>query len=256
MHRVLLFEGHWYAIYSYGFFLVLAMLMGMWITTARARRASLPPDTALDFILAVLVGGLIGARLVVVLEDWTYYSQALLQIVNIRGGGLSWHGGVLGGLLGFLWYTRRTGLGRGMLLDLATPGLIAAHVVGRIGCFLNGCCYGRETGVPWAATFPDAPELHFLPRHPTQIYEACGELVLLGVVLLFERRRPAPGALFYLYACMYAVERFIIEFFRAEPILPGGLSLAQYASFVILIAAGIALWRTWPPAADTAPATP
>jgi len=254
VHRVLLFEGQWYAIYSYGLFLVLAMLTGMWITTARARRTDLPPDTALDFILAVLVGGLIGARLVVVLEDWTYYSHALVQIVNIRGGGLSWHGGVLGGLFGFLWYTGRTGYYRGMLLDLATPGLIAAHVVGRIGCFLNGCCYGRETGVPWAVTFPDAPELHFVPRHPTQIYEAFAELVLLAVVLLYERRRPAPGALFYLYACMYAVERFVMEYFRAEPILPGGFSLAQYASLLILPAAAYALWRTSPRRArETAP---
>jgi len=244
LHRVLLFEGQWYAVYSYGFMLVMGMLAGLWLSLRRASTYGLTRDQVLDFALAVLVGGIIGARVVAVYEEWPSYSGDLAELINIRQGGLSWLGGVLGGFIAFLIYVGRSQIPRGVLLDMATPGLVLGHVLGRLGCFLNGCCHGCATSVGWAVTFPDAPELGFVARHPTQVYEAVGEFLVLLVLLALQRVFPlGRGAIFYAYVSIYAVERFFIEYLRMEPILAGGLTLAQYASFAILAGGLIGLYR-------------
>lgn len=236
MHRILLFEGHWYAIYSYGFLLVVAMLAGMWLATRYGRAEGLTAEQCLDFQLAALIGGLIGARVAAVLWEWPVYAGHPLEMLNIRGGGLSFQGSVLGGFIGFLWYTYRTGLSRTLLMDISTPGLILGHVIGRFGCFLNGCCFGRVTLVPWGVVFPDEGPL---PRHPTQLYEAGAELVLLVALLAVRTRLPRRGGLAYAYVCLYAIERFVIDFYRQEPLLYGGLDVAQYVS---LAALAVGLW--------------
>lgn len=245
MHRILFFAGTPYAIYTYGFFLSFAMMIGMGITLKRAPKAGLSSEQAMDFMLLTCISGLIGARIVAVWKDWSYYAAApWTELFNFRGGGLAFHGSVLGGFLAFWIYTGRLKLNRQAIMDMSTPGLILGHALGRLGCFFNACCYGRETTVPWAITNPDAPELHFLPRHPCQLYEAVAEPLVLLCLLAFQKRYPVRGVLFYGYMCLYAIERFVVEFFRQERLLPGGLDLAQYASIPIFVVGLLALRQT------------
>jgi phosphatidylglycerol---prolipoprotein diacylglyceryl transferase len=256
LHRVLFFNGHWYAIYSYGFMLVVAMLAGLAVNRHRARRRGIDPDAITDLTLTILVGALVMARLLEVVEDWPAYAGNPIQILNLRGGGLSWHGGILGGLLGFAWYVRRSGLPSARCLDIITPGVIVGHMLGRIGCFLNGCCYGRPCSLPWGLVFTDAPETRFIPRHPTQLYEVASEAILLGLVLIWERvgGERTRGTLAWLYLGFYGLERFIIEFYRDEPVVCAGLTYGQWFS-ILLIAAGVAVFtqtlRRHAPPADT-----
>jgi phosphatidylglycerol:prolipoprotein diacylglycerol transferase len=260
VHRVLLFGGTPYAIFSYGVMLTLAVLAGVVLLLRRGRARGYHSDTMLDFAMALLLGGLVGARAVSVWEDWSVYAANPIEILNIRGGGLSWHGSIIGGLLGILWFARRNRLQMLGLLDLVSPSLALGHAIGRIGCFLNGCCEGRPTTVPWAFTFPDAIELKppFVPRHPTQLYELFGELIILAVLLRFERKARPAGTLFYLYLVLYAVLRFVVEFFREEPLLAGGLDLAQYASIVMIVVCLPLLTRrpSQPIVDNAAPAAP
>lgn len=243
MHRILFFKGQPFEVYSYGFMLVMAMAMGVAFIVRRARAFAITKDQALDFALAVLLGGMVGSRLIFVFSEWRYFERDPLQVFNIRGGGLWWHGGILGGLIGFLFYQWRSRIERGRLLDLIVPPVIVGHIVGRIGCFLNGCCVGRPTTLPWAVTFPDAPEWQCVLRHPTQLYEALGEMCILLFLTTVWERRGWRGSLFYLYLCLYAVLRFGVDYFREEPLLYGGLDLAQYLSFLLLIAGLVGLLR-------------
>lgn len=254
VHRVLFFKGEPYEIYSYGFMLVVAMALGVAYMVARGPRYGLTRDQVLDYALAVLLGGMIGARLFMVFDDMAYYAQQPWQILNIRGGGLAWHGAIIGGVLGFLAYHRRSGVDCARLLDLVVPPMVLGHIAGRIGCFLNGCCVGRPTDVPWAATFPDAPEWQHVPRHPTQLYEALAEVAtLLFLTLWWERRMGWRGSMIYVYLCIYGTVRFIVDFYRQEPLLYGGLDEAQYVSIGLILIGAFGLWRVshraWAPQA-------
>lgn len=256
MHRILLFPGQWYALYSYGFMLVMGMVCGVALSRARARRFGLDPDQIVDAALAILIGALIMARVVEVAEDWHLYAGRPWQVLNLRGGGLSWHGGVLGGFLGLMWFVRRSGIHWLVLTDLFLPGVVVGHILGRIGCFLNGCCLGVPCSLPWGVVFKDAVEIQpMVPRHPTQLYEVVCESLALLLVLAWERRVRARGSLFCVYLCLYAVERFVIELWREDAIPLGPLSLAQGFSILLLVLGGVGLYRTLhsPGATDPAP---
>lgn len=245
MHRILLFEGHWYALYSYGFMLVIAMIVGIAVSRMRARRFGLDADQVLDVALSCLVGALVMARVVEVIEDWPQYAGRYWQIFNLRAGGLSWHGGVLGGFMGLMFYARRAGVHWLLLTDLMLPGVVVGHILGRVGCFLNGCCLGVPCSLPWGVVFKDAVETQpMVPRHPTQIYEVILESLALLLVLAWERKVRARGSLFCVYLCLYAVERFVLEFWRADAIPLGPVTVAQGFSVILLVLGSVGLVRT------------
>ncbi len=156
----------------------------------------------------------------------------------INRGGLAWQGGFIGGVLAGLWFVRARGLNLRNVLDLAAPYIALGQSIGRIGCFLNGCCFGK----PWVhgLLFPH----HEGRLHPTQLYETAA-LFLIFVILKMAQRRPhQTGHVFVLYLWLAAMERFIVEFFRADhQILPGGLSMFQYISLGIFLAGLVIFFR-------------
>jgi phosphatidylglycerol:prolipoprotein diacylglycerol transferase len=246
MHPILLFPGHWYTLYSYGFMLLLAMVCAMLLLQVRAPRFGLTASDALDFSLVCIVCGLLGARVLEILWEWPRYYAEPELIFSVRQG-LSFQGSVMGGFVGFLGFCAYTGRARAVIADMATPSLIVGHILGRFGCFLGGCCYGRATNVPWAVVYPE-PALHFLRRHPTQLYEAFCEMAVLTLLLCVERRLKT-GMMFYVYVCLYSIERFIIDFYREEPILWHHLDLAQLISIATLVVGiGGVIWALRQPA--------
>jgi phosphatidylglycerol:prolipoprotein diacylglycerol transferase len=228
-------------IYTYGVLLAAAYLVGLQLAFVRSRRIGLDPNRILDLGVYVIIAALIGAKLLLLVTDFSYFRanpRDLLALV--RSGGV-FYGGLIGAVLVAVWYIRRHGLPLWTTCDMFAPGIALGHVIGRFGCLMAGCCYGRPTSVPWAVTFTDpfaasnvGTPLN-VPLHPTQIYEAAAELVILAVLLVTERKgRTFPGRTFWGYIFFYAVSRFFIEFYRGDErgmIL--GFSTSQFISLIL-----------------------
>jgi phosphatidylglycerol:prolipoprotein diacylglycerol transferase len=228
-------------IYTYGVMLAAAYLLGLQLAIVRARRAGLDSGRVLDLGVYLVIAALLGAKFLLLFVNFGYFRSNPGEIfVLLRSGGV-FYGGLIGATLVAFWYIRRHGLPLWTTCDMFAPGIALGHVVGRLGCLLAGCCYGKPTSVPWAITFTDpfaaanvGTPLN-IPLHPTQIYEAGAELLILVFLLMTERRgRRFPGRTFWGYMFLYAVSRFAIEFYRGdERGIIWGLSTSQSISLII-----------------------
>ncbi|MBI4887781.1 MAG: prolipoprotein diacylglyceryl transferase [Acidobacteria bacterium] len=228
-------------IYSYGVLLAVSYLLGLWLAMRRARRWGLDANRILDLGIYIIIAALVGAKLLLLVVDYDQFSRSPADLLSLaRSGGVFYGGLILAVLVGF-WYVSRHRLPFWTTCDVFAPGIALGHVTGRLGCLAAGCCYGRPTSVAWAITFTNplaAANVGTplgIPLHPTQLYEAGAELLILGVLLATERRgRAFRGRTFWAYMFLYAVSRFIIEFYRGDPrgvVL--GLSTSQFISVVL-----------------------
>ena len=239
----------WYGIaYLLGFVLGWRYCLGL---AARFPSATVTPKAYDDFLLWVVLGVIVGGRLGYVLfYQLSFYSAAPLEILEVWHGGMSFHGGFLGFLIASLWFCRKHGVA---ILPFG-DGLAAAAPIGlffgRLANFVNGELWGRVTDVPWGMVFPGAGDL---PRHPSQLYHAALEGLLLFVLLAIAVRHPAvrrrPGAVIALFLIGYALCRGFVEFFR-EPdaqigFLYGGVTMGQLLSLPLFFAGVVMLWRVW-----------
>lgn len=232
--RPVLFSlGRW-KVYSYGAALALSFALGTWLVVWQVRRRGEPVEWIYDLALLVALSGVAGARLLFVLLNWSYYAAHPNEIWNLAAGGLSMHGGFAAALLTSLWFARRLGFNPWMLADLTAPPVALGTAVTRLGCFLNGCCYGLPAPPPWGM---DASYLHDTLRYPVQLYES--GLVFLLFLWCWRNRKHGhfPGYLMFAFAGWYSVIRFTVEFLRAGPRLWPPLTLAQMASLAIAAAA-------------------
>jgi len=192
MHSILFRIGP-FPIYSYGFMLMLAFLAATAVAARLGRQRGIQPESIFDLTAFILVSAIIGARALYVALGWSYFQEHPDRIWRLWEGGLSFHGGLVGGLLAGIVYCRRRGLSFLRMGDVVAPGVALGYSIGRIGCFLNGCCYGGPTNLPWACRFHDPPITGPLtpPSHPTQIYAS---IVNLGVQALGIRREAVATA--------------------------------------------------------------
>jgi phosphatidylglycerol:prolipoprotein diacylglycerol transferase len=247
MHSILFRIGP-IPIYAYGFMLMLAFLAGSAVAVRLAKRRGIAPEHVLDMTALILVLSIVGARLLYVALKWQHFSAHPGEIAHIWEGGLSFHGGLAGGLLAGVIYCRRHGLPILRMGDVMMPGVALGYAIGRLGCFLNGCCYGAPTDLPWACRFPEPLGAGSLtaPSHPTQIYAAIISLGLFALLLWIGRHQRVDGQVLWTYLLGYAVYRFGIEFLRAGATAEAGmagLTDAQWASIGMALLAGIALYR-------------
>ncbi|MEI6245451.1 MAG: prolipoprotein diacylglyceryl transferase [Acidobacteriota bacterium] len=251
MHPVLFEIGGW-PVYSYGVLLAAAYLAGLQMAVVRARRAGLDPAKVMDFGIYLIIAALIGAKLMLVVVDFSYFRQNPRELMSLARAGGVFYGGLIAAVLVGIWLVRKYQLRIWTMGDLMAPGIALGHVIGRVGCLLAGCCYGRPTSVPWAVTFNDpAAALNVgtplaIPLHPTQLYDAGAELIILGVLLATERKgRKFEGRTFWAYLLMYAISRFIIEFFRGDDrgMAFNILSTSQVVSAAIVPLSLLMLWR-------------
>jgi phosphatidylglycerol:prolipoprotein diacylglycerol transferase len=243
---------------TFGMLFALAFLAIGLLLARRLRELGKPVDWAYEIAFAALGGGLVGARLYWVVENWDMAADNLLASL-FGGSGLVWYGGALGGALAVLAWARWRGmLGLG-LLDLCAPGLALGYAVGRVGCQVSGDGdYGQAWDGPWAMAYPNGEVPIDEPVHPTPIYESLA-MGLIALALWRLRDRLRPGVLFALYLAAAGIERFAVEFVRRNDQVLAGLTAAQLESLV-LVAAGIA-WLTvararggWAVSAQDAPA--
>ncbi len=228
------------AIRWYGLMYTLAFLLGWPLITARAKRwmPELSSDFIGDLLVWILAGVILGGRLGYILfYQSDYYLSDPLAVLRIWEGGMSFHGGLLGVLIAGWLFTRRRGVDFLALADLAIPAFPIGLFLGRIGNFINGELWGRTTDVWWGMVFPGAGPM---PRHPSQLYEAALEGLLLFAVLMWLGRvaRP-PGTLLGVFLAGYGICRFLVEFVR-EPdfqlgLLSLGLSMGQWLSLPMVL---------------------
>ncbi len=240
-----------YELRSYGVFVALAILAGIWFAGREARRTGLDPAVVTDAAWPIVLAALVGARLYyVVFNEPRAYLARPLEILAVWHGGLSVHGALLGGLLAAIWYIRRRGVGFWRFADVVAPGLVLGQTVGQIACLLNGDTYGKPTTLPWAIVFTDPRAMAPLgvPLHPIQIYELFAYLAVFGLVWLASRRATREGTVLLTYALGYGVARFLVEFFRGDPPVVAGVVVPQAVS-ALLVAAAAAAWWLWRPAA-------
>jgi phosphatidylglycerol---prolipoprotein diacylglyceryl transferase len=230
MHPVLFQIGP-ITIYSYGVMIAIAAVVCALLLSRDAKAQNIPAETIYDLMFWVVAWGILGARIFYVILMWDFFSQNLLEIIMIQHGGLAWQGSFIGGTLAGIWFVRMKKLSLRMVMDLVAPYIALGQAIGRLGCFFNGCCYGKP--VAWGVIFPAFTH----PVHPTQLYETIGLFLIFLILKFSQNKQRRSGMLFVFYLWLAAIERFVVEFFRADhDYLWLNLSLAQYISLGIFVA--------------------
>ena len=234
-------------VYWYGIFVAIAFLAGVLHWSRRERKAGMPEGFASELAIWIMLGGILGARAAYVVANIRVYAAEPLSILRIDQGGLIYYGGLIGGTLAVLALAARRRIERWVLGDFVIVALPLGHALGRIGCFINACCYGAITTGPlgvWTilrAPGEATPQGAF--RHPAQLYEAAANLAVYALLLGWQRRQRPAGSTVALYLVTYPVARFLIEFLRGDERAQwAGLNVAQWIS-VGLFVAGLAVWK-------------
>jgi phosphatidylglycerol---prolipoprotein diacylglyceryl transferase len=227
---------------SFGLMLGLGFVVAGMLTARYLKEIGRPPEWAYEMVFAALVGGIVGARLWSVIENWDEAKDDVFGSL-LSGSGLVFYGGLLGGALAVLaWAWRRRVLDL-TLVDSVAPGLAAAYAIGRIGCQLAGDGdYGKPWDGPWAMAYPHGTVPTTEQVHPTPVYET----LTMGLVAWFLWRRRhsmRPGGLFALYLVLAGAERFLVEFVRRNDRIAVGLTLPQLIALGMVLAGGIWLAR-------------
>jgi phosphatidylglycerol:prolipoprotein diacylglycerol transferase len=243
------FSVHWY-----GVMMAVAFLAGLWTASRRGLRDGFAPEKVLDLGPWLIVGAILGARILYVTTYWqeSFAGQPITEIFMIQHGGLVYYGGLIGASLGCILYSLLKKIPLWKLADVLAPSIALGYVFGRIGCLLNGCCYGNFCELPWAIHFPEGHETYPRAVHPTQIYDSLLNLVLYLALAWLYRRKKFDGQIFATYLMCYAVTRSIVESFRGDYDAAhrhGGLTPAHLVSIGIFAAgAGLFFWLSRQPA--------
>jgi phosphatidylglycerol---prolipoprotein diacylglyceryl transferase len=243
--RPVLFYIFGWPIHSYGFMLAIAFLVAIIGVGKAAKKQEISFETIVDLATWVLIGAVIGARIAYVITEYHYFIHApWWEVFKVNSGGLAFHGGLIGGFLAGFWFVKRKRIFPWKLADIVTPYIALGYSIVRIGCFLNGCCYGKVTTVPWALRCA-ANDLSL--RHPTQLYSMFGSLLLFVILWRIHNHKQFAGFLFLLYIGLYSIMRFIVEIYRESPMVFPWLSLAQLVCIILGPMAfgliGILEWR-------------
>jgi phosphatidylglycerol:prolipoprotein diacylglycerol transferase len=225
----------------YGVMIALACFVGLWVAGREAERKGIGKERLQNFFLYLIIGAIFGARFYyVAFSDPTQVWDNPFSIFAIWQGGLAIHGGILGGLLVAVFYTRRKKISFWKLADTVAPSLILGQAIGRIGCFFNGDAHGYPTSMPWGLVYsPESPAGQMFPGqalHPTQLYEMVFNLIIFGILWKVRKHMKMDGHLFLLYVILYSVIRIFVEYFRADRLTYlGSISSAQSIGIIGII---------------------
>jgi phosphatidylglycerol:prolipoprotein diacylglycerol transferase len=234
--------GH-FMVRWYGIFIALGVGVGMWLTLREAKRKDIPTDHIYNAALWVIPAGIVGARLLHVLDDWPNHAANPWTIIGTDG--LAIFGALIGGLIALVLYARVHQLALGRLVDAVAPAVPLAQAIGRIGCFINGCNYGWQTDGTWGVvwTSPDAMAPQNVPLQPAQLYELVWDTLVFGIIWKLRARVRTDGVLFATYGALYSLGRFFISFLRADNLYFAELRQAQIIALAtIAVAVSLAVW--------------
>jgi len=249
MHPILIKIGP-LTIHTYGVMIAAGFLLGLALAVKQAKKQLIEPDKIIDLGFYMLLAAIAGSRFFFVIVNAGHYLKNPLAIFKLWEGGLVFYGGVIFAIPTAIWFIRKKGLDPWNTADIFAPSIAIAHSIGRLGCLMAGCCYGKPAqGLPWAITFTDTECLAQtgIPLHPTQLYESAGEFINFLILIALRKHQSfigdspgRKGQLFWSYLLMYSVIRFIVEFFRgdeARGYLIGNISISQGISVLVFVGA-------------------
>lgn len=214
-----------FALPTYGLLAALGMIIGLTVIFRLARFRGMDPDQMWNLGGIAAFSGIAGSKLLMLLVDWREYAEdprRIFSMATLQSGGV-FSGGLLLAFVCCWWYVRRHNIPFLSAADVFAPGVALGHAFGRIGCLAAGCCYGRETHLPWAVTFHNPWAAEFsgtplnVPLHPTQLYEFFAELINFAFLYWLCKRKKFEGQIIALFMIVYGIERFVFEFFRGDP---------------------------------------
>ena len=244
-------------LFGFGAMIVLAFIAATWLAAWRAKREKLDPEVILDMAFWVVFSGMVGARLFYCYEYWGQEINSVWDVLQYWKGGIVFYGGIVGGTIAFFVYRWYRPFPLRPYMDVMAPSIAIGTFFGRIGCFLNGCCYGDACQLPWAVSFPrwsppwshqealkliSRDSLWSLPVHPTQLYAAFDGLVILVLLSAYYPLRRRDGEVIGLLMVTYPITRFLVEMLRNdEGVFFAGMTISQNIS-VVLFVLGLAYW--------------
>ena len=237
------------AVHWYGVLVAVGFLAGMWTAGRRAVRYGIAAETVADLMPWLIGGAILGARTLYVISYWReQFADNLLEILMIQHGGLVYYGGLIGAASAGLLFAWRRSLPTWRLADALAPSIALGYVFGRLGCLMNGCCYGRPTDLPWAIHFPETHITHGIGVHPTQIYDSLISLGFYSFLAWRYRHKTFDGQIFALYLIGYAALRSFVESFRGDYTVHylGGVATTAQVVGLGILAAGLALYFLLP----------
>jgi phosphatidylglycerol:prolipoprotein diacylglycerol transferase len=261
MHPILFHLGS-FPVGTYGLLLAIAFFAGSWLAQRQAKLDGIPSERISDLAIALLLAGVIGAKLLMILvglltpagQEGAMTFRDIFTLGTLRAGGAI-HGGVIAGAATFFWKVRKAGLKTQTVGDAMVPGLALGQAIGRLGCFSAGCCYGTACSAPWAVTFtnPMAQQLSGTPLfqaiHPVQLYTFLANLAVMGLLLFLRHRRAFHGQILSAYFMLEGVQRLVVETWRGDLDRGAWLGLSWLSTGRLtalgFLAFGLILWILW-----------
>lgn len=236
-----------FTLHTYGLFVATGFLVGLMLTIKIGKAEGISAQQTMDIGFLMIVAAIVGSRALYVLMNPFYYVERPLDALKIWQGGLVFSGGIICVVLTVIWYARKHHLSFWKIADLWAPAMAIGQAIGRIGCFMAGCCYGKPTEARWGVIFTDPHSLAPLniPLHPTQLYASVSGFVIFFVLLLLYPRRTFDGQVFLWLLVLHSTARLFVERFRGDDrgaLLGGNMSVTQLVTLVILIAAIVGLF--------------
>lgn len=207
-------------IHTFGVLIVIGFFFTLKYMTLQGRKLKIPDQKISDLAFYGLVIGFLGGRFAFVLTNWSHYQSKPLEILKFWEGGLVFYGGLITGIVSYIYLVKKFSLPLFKILDLTAPAIALGHIFGRIGCFAAGCCFGRECSVDFPLAVSFSHELSLAPKgvalHPAQLYDAFNAFIIFLILHFLYQRRKFDGQIFSFYLILYAVGRFIVETFRGD----------------------------------------
>jgi phosphatidylglycerol:prolipoprotein diacylglycerol transferase len=239
---------------TYGLLVSVGVLVGMWISVRNSAKQGGDPEDAWNFGILVVLSGIVGAKILYIINDWSNYvahPSEIFSLSTLQAGGV-FSGGLIGAFIAAVWFIRKHHMPALGTCDAFAPGLALGHAIGRVGCFAAGCCYGKPTTHFWGVTFtnPLASALVGtplgVPLEPTQLFESAVELTNFFILMWMFRRKKFDGQVFAAYLFLYGVARYFLEFIRDDPgrgsVFGGIMTGTQLISICLVILGGFIWW--------------
>jgi phosphatidylglycerol:prolipoprotein diacylglycerol transferase len=238
---------------TYGLLVSLGVLLGLWISVRNSQKQGIDPDQAWNLGIIVVMCGIVGAKVLYIIVDWSDYAAhpgEIFSLNTLQAGGV-FSGGLIGAFAAAAWYIRRHRMPALATCDAFAPGLALGHAIGRVGCFAAGCCFGKPTDHFWGVTFtnPIAHELVGTPigeaLQPTQLFESAVELANFFILAWMLKRKKFDGQVIGTYFFLYGIARFFLEYLRGDPgrgEVFGGIITGTQLVALCLIAVGGFIW--------------
>ena len=239
---------------TYGLLVSIGVLVGLWISVRNSEKQGIDPDLAWNLGILVVLCGIVGAKVLYIVNDWSIYAEhpgEIFSFATLQAGGV-FSGGLIGAAIAAVWYLRKHHLPALATWDAFAPGLALGHAIGRVGCFAAGCCYGKPTNHFWGVTFTNplanawtgTPLGHAL--EPTQLFESAVELANFFILMWLFRHKKFDGQVLGAYLFLYGVARFFLEYLRDDPgrgsVFGGVMTGTQLIAICLVITGGFIWW--------------